>query len=124
MKVWIALGVLAIGVLLVVVTLVLRQPVPTAPERLPGIPSQAVWAGGVDGGSWILCRVEDKKNVCTIFSDSTGEVVATGAFVLRETDRPASQNELQYDSFDGQVIHLLDGRVLEPLKGEVEFPVN
>jgi len=88
------------------------------PERPPPVPETAVWAGGVDGGAWIKCSLdrEQHANWCTTWNDQTGAVWARTHFVLRDTGQPIPESELNYASFDGVWIWLVDGRALEPLR--------
>jgi hypothetical protein len=88
------------------------------PPRHAGIPSQAVWAGGPDGGSWIACEPsrDGSANRCTVYHEHTGEVVAAGFFVARDTGRGVPGVELAYDGFDGERIYLKGNRILEPAK--------
>lgn len=88
-----------------------------APERPSTVPETAVWAGGVDGGAWFECSLNIKKNAnwCTIWSDQTGDLWARTHFVLQDSGQPVSNSELDYSSFDGTDIQLVDGRLLVPL---------
>lgn len=92
------------------------------PERLPPIPESAEWAGGVDGGAWLECWLDEEQgaNWCTAWDDQTGAVVVRTFFVLRETRHPVSEEDLNYSHFSGNYIGLSDGRVLEPVKAGVE----
>lgn len=87
------------------------------PERLPAIPKTAVWAGGVDGGAWIRCLLDQEKNAnwCTVWDDQDGHVSARTYYVLRKTGAPVPESDLHYAFFSGTYIELADGRVLEPL---------
>lgn len=87
-----------------------------APKRLPGIPPDAVWVGGRDGGAWILCRDDGGRNFCTIYNDASPEVWIQAFFVLEGSSRGVSVQELRYDFFDGDRIRLVDGRVLTRMK--------
>jgi hypothetical protein len=88
------------------------------PPRAPGIPLEAVWAGGADGGAWLLCTVESRRNRCTIYNDHTGQVWARGIFVLEGRQEGVPKAELRYSSFDGRAVHLQDGRTLVQLSGD------
>jgi hypothetical protein len=90
-----------------------------APQRHASIPAEAVWAGGPDGGSWILCEplTNNSANRCTVYHEHTGEVVKTGLFVARDTHKAVPRNQLVYDSFDGERIYLIGNRVLDPAAG-------
>jgi hypothetical protein len=85
------------------------------PARPASVPAEAVWAGGADGGSWILCSVDAENNVnrCTIYNDNSGEIELQGDFTLRGESRAARVEELSYVGFDGSVIGLAGNRVLE-----------
>lgn len=88
------------------------------PVRVPSIPETAVWAGWIDGGSWIECSFDHEKNAnwCTAWDDQVGEVMIRTFFVLRDTGEGVPENELKYSSCSGFHIWLADGRVLEPLR--------
>jgi hypothetical protein len=74
-----------------------------------------VWAGGVDGGAFIDCRVRtDSLNNCTVYNDSTGDVWMQGTFKLRGMNRGANADELQYSFADGKGIGLRNGAYLIP----------
>ncbi len=102
------------------------NPTPKPPERPSGVPPAAVWAGGVDGGHWVDCKVEADKpgNPCTVYHDTTAEVVASGLFVLRSSHKAASPDQLQYDFFDGRSIYLASGDVLDPVAQEHAEPAR
>lgn len=95
-----------------VVLLMACSPEVKPPKRLAAIPSAAVWAGGPDGGAWILCREDGARNLCTIYNENSGEVWVRDHFVLEGTSRGVSAQGLRYDFFDGERIVLSDGRVL------------
>lgn len=87
---------------------------PTPPARHPNVPPSAVWAGWTDGGRWIDCRVRPDGNLCTAYSDQTGDVEFSGRYVLEGANRPATVDELQYVSApDRTFIHLKGGRRLK-----------
>jgi hypothetical protein len=86
------------------------------PARPRGVDAKAVWAGGADGGAWILCSkgaASTGRYRCTVWDDPTGEVIARGEFVMaggRDDGR-----DLDFNAFDGTNIHLVGGRWLEPV---------
>lgn len=85
------------------------------PERPQGVPSEAVWAGGLDGGSFVLCQIDltRKVNTCTVYNDFSGQVVEHGDFRLKGEDRAARLEELNYSWADGGgMIGLKGGRTL------------
>jgi hypothetical protein len=96
----------------------------TAPERPPSVPDAAVWAGGIGGGDWIEGSVDKKDNVniCTVYNAHTGDVEVSGTFRLRDYYRAASEEELQFVFYDGEVIQLKNDLILEPIKVECKYP--
>ena len=86
----------------------------TAPPRPKGVPPEAVWDGGMKGGSFILCDVRPRENVdhCIIYHASSGIVWSQGDFRLMPGDKAAQANELNSAGYDGVVVRLTDGRVL------------
>jgi hypothetical protein len=84
------------------------------PARPVTVPSTAVWVEGV----FIECSVETnaRANRCTIYKDSTGEVLESGLFLLSGGGREATKAELKYAAFGGLVIYLRCARLLSPLR--------
>src|SRR5262245_34449653 len=56
------------------------------PARPDGVPVQAVWIGGPDGGNFYACELSDKLQ-CTIFNDYSGEVEKRGTVELADWQR-------------------------------------
>jgi len=80
--------------------------------RPEGVPPDAVWAGGVDGGNWITCtaNAKDDFNQCTVYHDYTGEVRLSAEFVLEAEVRAATQAELVFSYADvGHKTIILEG---------------
>lgn len=77
-------------------------------HRPKGVPLNAVWAGGLDGGSYFLCVVDKEKRVnpCTVWNEETGSVIVSGDFWVSGQDRAAIAEELKYGWYDGHVIGL------------------
>lgn len=48
------------------------------PPRPKGVPADAVWAGGADGGSFIKCSYDASTglNFCIVYNDFTGDIMA------------------------------------------------
>ena len=85
------------------------------PVRPTRVPLSAVWAGGLDGGAFIDCRVRtDGLNDCTVYNDYSGDVWMQGTFQLKGLARGASDAELHYSFADGEGIGLLGGGYLIP----------
>jgi len=79
------------------------------PPRPNGLPEDAKWLGGVDGGYWIVCTVLD-ENVrynCSVFEEHSGDLFVKGDYV---SDDPMNVAELEFDFFDGNVFVTTDGR--------------
>jgi hypothetical protein len=53
-------------------------------------------------------------NLCTVYKDDTGEILAEALFVLNGTQRAGNQSELHYAGFGHRVIDLKNGRSLVP----------
>ena len=105
---------------------------PGPPPRPEGVPPAAVWAGGVDGGDWLLCSPDEGGSrgefACQVFSDQTGDITARGRYVFAECSSAgecAPQADvpprLAFRSFDGIWFHLEGGLALVP-DGEIDHP--
>ncbi len=105
---------------------------PQPPPRPAGVPAEAVWAGGVDGGDWLLCLREagapNWSFNCRVFSDQTGHLTTQGKYVLADcedggacTPQAEGPSTLAYRYFDGVTVHLADELALVP-DGEVDHP--
>lgn len=100
----------------------IRQ-VETEPEPAPrpkGVPERAIWAGGVDGGSFIMLESTSSSDRYsgTIYDETTGEVIFRGTLRLdARTGEPINVNDPKIlDSWDGDTLYLTDGRSLSPLQ--------
>lgn len=84
------------------------------PPRPNGIPSDASWAGGPDGGSFIKCSFDAVSglNFCAVYNEFTGGLVVEGQFRISGRSRPQDVANFAYSGFDGARIYLLDGSVL------------
>ena len=86
------------------------------PDRPTNVPAQAVWAGGLDGGSFVHCEVDSSRDVnkCTVYNEDTGQVMEQGDFRLKTEGRAARVEELKYTWADwGGMIGLADGQTLQ-----------
>jgi len=83
-----------------------------SPRRPAGVPASATY---VDH-TFIECSFvqHSNANLCTVYKDDTGEILAEALFVLNGTLRAVSQSELQYAGFGHRVIDLKNGRSLVP----------
>ena len=91
-----------------------RQPSP--PPRPNGVPADALWAGGSDGGSFIKCDFDSATalDVCSVFNDHTGETEARGQYRVDGRSKAQDAARFEYSAFDGKRIYLKDGSVLSP----------
>jgi hypothetical protein len=88
------------------------------PARPEGVPSSAVWAGGLDGGGWVTCSSDLKAyNVCAIY-DEEGRTQGPSRYSLKGLDRAASPNELHYTYCTGKAIGLEGGMELAQISNE------
>jgi hypothetical protein len=80
------------------------------PSHPRGVPSSAVWVDNV----FIDCYVDTqgKANRCTVYKDTTGEILADGLFVLSSSRREADKSELRFAAFGERGIYLQDARIL------------
>ncbi len=91
---------------------------PYPPARMSGVPSEAAWAGGVDGGGWVLCLTTSPKyNTCTIY-DEEGRTLGPTRYVLKSTGEAAKADQLKYTYVTGQAIGLQGGLELQRLQGK------
>jgi hypothetical protein len=94
-------------------------------SRPSGVPSDALWVGGADGGAYVRCTVDAVHNVnpCSIWNDYTGHLVESGEYRLLKEGRAAKESELRvaYPDFGG-LIYLQKGLILKRLR--VNAPVR
>lgn len=92
------------------------------PSRPEGVPSSAVWVDNV----FIDCSVETqaKANRCTVYKDTTGEILTDGLFVLKSSHRAADKSELRYAAFGERGIYLEDARILLQREASRRDPSN
>ncbi len=70
---------------------------PYPPARPGAVAVQAVWAGGLDGGSYVLCDIVagSDLNRCTVWNDTTGRIEEEGTYRLLRGGRVATLDELK-----------------------------
>jgi hypothetical protein len=79
---------------------------PYPPTKPDGVPAEAVWAGGLDGGGWVLCSTPSPSyNECTIY-DEEGRTHGPRRYVLGQTGLAAKPNQLRYTYLTGEAIGL------------------
>ena len=85
--------------------------------RPPKVPSSAVWAGGADGGRYIRCLVDAKRNVdvCEVWNDYTGWSAGPADYQFENEHRAATEAELKFLGAANDSIFLANGRVLKRL---------
>lgn len=91
---------------------------PEAPTRPSGVPGQAIWSGGAEGGVFLVVRPSgpSEPNVYTgaIYDERSGGVVYQGRLILKPANGapvPVADPE-SYSGWDGDTLHLSDGREL------------
>ncbi|HKO20666.1 MAG TPA: hypothetical protein VJU82_17455 [Acidobacteriaceae bacterium] len=92
------------------------KPKPSEPRRPANVPQSAVWAGGIDGGAFIVCipSTGNEANTCTVYNESTGDVWMSGRYLLKGKQRGATASELHYQAADGRNINLDHNLILVP----------
>ena len=80
-----------------------------APSVRPaGVPKDATWVGGADGGAYVRCSVDEARNVdqCAVWNDFTGDLIESGDYRIRGQARAATEQELRtisFPDFDGHI---------------------
>jgi hypothetical protein len=96
-----------------------RQPASWEPKTRPsGVPSDARWVGGADGGAYVRCSVDAAHDVnpCSVWNDYTGKLVESGNYRLLKEGRAAKESELRITFPDfGGLIYLQGGLILKRL---------
>jgi hypothetical protein len=82
--------------------------------RPSNVPSSAVWAGGADGGAYLRCSVDAKRNVdlCEVWNDNTGYSAGQRDYQLEKEHRAATNSELKFLGAANDSIYLAGDRVL------------
>ena len=82
--------------------------------RPPKVPNSVVWAGGADGGAYIRCSVDAKRNVdvCEVWNDYTGDSTGPRDYQLEKEHRAATNSELKFLGAAGDSIYLAGDREL------------
>jgi hypothetical protein len=83
-------------------------------KRPAGVPADAVWAGGADGGAYILCSLDGARGVdrCSVWNDYTGKTDGPGDYQLEKEHRAATNAELKFTGAANELIFLQNGLVL------------
>jgi hypothetical protein len=93
---------------------------PEAPPRPSGVPAKAVWAGGIDGGAFILLSPPTPNGIfpAKIYNDHSGDLEFSGKLRLKQpSPAPIDVNDPKtYSAWDGASLFLRDGRILTPVK--------
>ena len=83
------------------------------PPRVKGVPAQAFWAGGPDGGNWyVITRADSirRQAVIQVYHDGTGELLVSRTFLMdcineKGVDWQNLQNQINF--FDGNSVVLM-----------------
>jgi len=83
-------------------------------KRPAGVPADAVWAGGADGGAYIQCSFDVARDVdrCSVWNDYTGKTAGPANYRLEKEHRAATVAELKFTGAVNQLIFLHGGLVL------------
>jgi hypothetical protein len=105
----------SIGVFAATISFLSCGPSELRPARKPsGVPVDAVWAGGADGGAYIRCSIDLDRDVdrCTIWNDYTGQTAGPHDYRLQKEHRAARASELKFLGAGGESIFLQNGLIL------------
>jgi hypothetical protein len=92
------------------------------PPRPVGVPENAFWVGGADGGVFIILEKQsgDASGVYqgTIYHDSSGRIWYRGRLIVEPKGNAIVDitNPKLFDGWDGRYLHLIDGRRMEASK--------
>lgn len=93
---------------------------PEPPPRPSGVPAKAIWAGGIDGGDFILLSpaTADGTYPAKIYNDHSGDLEFSGKLRLKGPSTvPIDVTDPKtYSDWDGESLSLRDGRTLTPVK--------
>jgi len=97
---------------------------PAERQRPKGIPAEAFFVGGNDGGVFLLCKDTPDKYVyhCTIFDDHQGTLLNENNFRTATGQQLCIDvaNRSIFSAWDGSRILLKDGRWMESMGGKQE----
>jgi hypothetical protein len=91
------------------------------PGRPDGVPSNAMWIGGVDGGAWVVVSkpADQPPHVYygEIYGDQAGDKWYVGRLALHPPNDPVlNMNDPEtFGMWDGDNLLLNDGRVLKAM---------
>ena len=95
---------------------------PTVPPKPTGVPANAFWSGGLDGGVFVRIQKKVRKYRpaydVTIYGETTGEVLFQGPMTLSapgELEARVLGDAAFFNGWDGERLFLMDGRSLAPL---------
>jgi hypothetical protein len=78
------------------------------PIRPKYVPEEAVRVSG----EWIVCLTAQSGetwNQCSVYADKTGTLITSGRYRLREHERAATRDELQYTMYDNNLFYKPEG---------------
>jgi hypothetical protein len=93
---------------------------PEPPPRPSNVPAKAIWAGGLDGGDFILLAPATPAGTYSakIYNDHSGDLEFNGKLRLNAPSAAPIDvsNPKTYSDWDGDSLSLRDGRILTPVK--------
>lgn len=85
-----------------------------SPNKVQGIPENAFWAGGIDGGNWFIIDSINsltKTIRCKIYNDNSGELIVDKKFdlhcYLNESKINWGNLQEEFYGYDGECLHLI-----------------
>jgi hypothetical protein len=86
--------------------------------RPSGVPRDAYWVGGPDGGAFVKLDStpinSGRALLLEVYSDATGEILYSGPVKVEPATAPLSNlaDPRLFTAWDGEALHLADGREL------------
>jgi hypothetical protein len=98
------------------------------PQSPQSVPKGSFWLGGPDGGVFVrlLKKSTDPPEVyrASIYEDTSGALLYEGPLIMVPPNKPVvdTSNSAPFSFWDGQGLHLIDGRELKVVPGMSSFP--
>lgn len=94
--------------------------IPDTPKHPSSIPQEAFWVGGIDGGVFIISQKRKNDGLGIYYAEiyfETGTLAYKGRLALmpKKEELIDYKNKTIYSGWDGDSLHLIDGRFLKAI---------